>query len=93
MTLQPCRNPVISPTGYIFDREAILENILAQKKAYAKKLKEYEKQVAEESAAAKIAEGQAETFTKRTQFSAIESTPSRTGAVATPRPEVGSLVG
>ncbi|CCD71554.1 Nitric oxide synthase-interacting protein homolog [Caenorhabditis elegans] len=91
LTLQPCRNPVISPTGYIFDREAILENILAQKKAYAKKLKEYEKQVAEESAAAKIAEGQAETFTKRTQFSAIESTPSRTGAVATPRPEVGSL--
>ncbi|CAI2351579.1 unnamed protein product [Caenorhabditis sp. 36 PRJEB53466] len=90
LTLQPCRTPVVSPDGFIFDREAILENILAQKKAYAKKLKEYEKQVAEESAARQT-EGQAEVLTKRTKFSAIESTPSRTGASATPRVESGSL--
>uniref|UniRef100_A0A1I7V0J6 Nitric oxide synthase-interacting protein homolog n=1 Tax=Caenorhabditis tropicalis TaxID=1561998 RepID=A0A1I7V0J6_9PELO len=91
LTLQPCRNPIISPNGYIFDREAILENIVAQKKAYTKKLKEYEKQVAEEKASAKQSEGQAEAFTKKTQFSAIESTPSRTGAVARSSHEEGSL--
>uniref|UniRef100_A0A8R1HMN6 Nitric oxide synthase-interacting protein homolog n=1 Tax=Caenorhabditis japonica TaxID=281687 RepID=A0A8R1HMN6_CAEJA len=92
LTLQPCRNPVISHTGYIFDRQAILENILAQKKAYAKKLKEYEKQMSEESAA-KQSEGLADVLTKRSKFSAIESTPSRTGAAvpATPIGESGAL--
>ncbi|KAL6255212.1 hypothetical protein P5V15_013550 [Pogonomyrmex californicus] len=44
LTLQPCRNPVITKDGYLFDKEAILEYILTKKREYARKLKEYEKQ-------------------------------------------------
>nr|CAG4638539.1 EOG090X08E0 [Cyclestheria hislopi] len=44
LTLQPCRNPVVSPDGYLFDKEAILEYYLSKKKEISKKLKEYEKQ-------------------------------------------------
>lgn len=38
------RNPVITPSGFLFDREAVLEYILAQKKDIAKRTKEWEKQ-------------------------------------------------
>ena len=41
-------DPVITPDGYIFDREAILEYMVAQKKMIAKKTKEWEKQNAAE---------------------------------------------
>ena len=34
----------ISPDGYLYDKEAILENILHQKRVISKKLKEFEKQ-------------------------------------------------
>ncbi|VDP28122.1 unnamed protein product [Heligmosomoides polygyrus] len=44
LTLQPCKNPVVTPNGYLFDREAVLEYILAQKKEIAKRTKEWEKQ-------------------------------------------------
>ncbi|XP_033221849.1 nitric oxide synthase-interacting protein homolog [Belonocnema kinseyi] len=44
LTLQPCRIPVITKDGYLFDKEAILEYILTKKKEYTRKLKEYEKQ-------------------------------------------------
>ncbi|KAG8038271.1 hypothetical protein G9C98_006598 [Cotesia typhae] len=44
LTLQPCRNPVITPDGYLFDKEAILEYILSKKREYSRKLKEYEAQ-------------------------------------------------
>ncbi|XP_011315362.1 nitric oxide synthase-interacting protein homolog [Fopius arisanus] len=44
LTLQPCRNPVITPDGYLFDKEAILEYILTKKREYTRKLKEYELQ-------------------------------------------------
>ncbi|KAG7189488.1 hypothetical protein KM043_017182 [Ampulex compressa] len=44
LTLQPCRHPVITKDGYLFDKEAILEYVLTKKKEYARKLKEYEKQ-------------------------------------------------
>ncbi|XP_053974762.1 nitric oxide synthase-interacting protein homolog [Hylaeus volcanicus] len=44
LTLQPCRNPVITKDGYLFDKEAILEYFLTKKREYARKLKEYEKQ-------------------------------------------------
>ncbi|XP_015522104.1 nitric oxide synthase-interacting protein homolog [Neodiprion virginianus] len=44
LTLQPCRYPVVTKDGYLFDKEAILEYILTKKKQYARKLKEYEKQ-------------------------------------------------
>ncbi|XP_031833877.1 nitric oxide synthase-interacting protein homolog [Nomia melanderi] len=48
LTLQPCRNPVITKNGYLFDKEAILEYVLTKKKEYARKLKEYEKQKQQE---------------------------------------------
>ncbi|KAL6429320.1 hypothetical protein ACFW04_008195 [Cataglyphis niger] len=44
LSLQPCRNPVITKDGYLFDKESILEYILTKKREYARKLKEYEKQ-------------------------------------------------
>ncbi|XP_033332081.2 nitric oxide synthase-interacting protein homolog [Megalopta genalis] len=48
LTLQPCRNPVITKGGYLFDKEAILEYVLTKKKEYTRKLKEYEKQKRQE---------------------------------------------
>ncbi|XP_060811195.1 nitric oxide synthase-interacting protein homolog [Bombus pascuorum] len=48
LTLQPCRNPVVTKDGYLFDKEAILEYVLTKKKEYARKLKEYEKQKQQE---------------------------------------------
>jgi nitric oxide synthase-interacting protein len=44
LTLQPCRDPVITPDGYLFDKEAILEYMLHKKRDIAKKLKEYARQ-------------------------------------------------
>eukprot|EP00794_Sanderia_malayensis_P009210 gene9210-10184_t len=44
LTLQPCRDPVITPSGYLYDREAILEYIVHKKQEYAKAMKLYEKQ-------------------------------------------------
>ena len=45
LTLQPCREPVITPEGYLYDKEAILEYIVSQKQEYSKRLREYQKQV------------------------------------------------
>lgn len=44
LSLQPCRNPVLTPDGFLYDKESILEYIIQQKKQIARKLKEYEKQ-------------------------------------------------
>lgn len=44
LTLQPCRDPVITRDGYLYDREAILECLLHQKTEAARKLKAFEKQ-------------------------------------------------
>nr|CAG4648720.1 EOG090X08E0 [Polyphemus pediculus] len=44
LTLQPCRNPVVSLDGYLFDKEAILEYYLAKKKEISRQLKDFEKQ-------------------------------------------------
>ena len=48
LTLQPTKRPVISPQGYIFDKEAIFSFILEKKKTYEKQMKEYERQKQEE---------------------------------------------
>ena len=48
LTLQPTKRPVITPQGYIFDKEAIFSFILEKKKTYEKQLKEYERQKQEE---------------------------------------------
>lgn len=43
------QDPVAGPSGHIFSREAILENLLAQKKANKRKLKAWEAQQREEA--------------------------------------------
>lgn len=43
LTLQPCRNPVVTKDGYLFDKEAILQYIVTKKNEYNRKLKEYER--------------------------------------------------
>ncbi|KAK9744539.1 Zinc-finger of nitric oxide synthase-interacting protein [Popillia japonica] len=43
LSLQPCRNPVITKDGYLFDKEVILQYIITKKNEYSRKLKEYEK--------------------------------------------------
>ncbi|RWS31083.1 Nitric oxide synthase-interacting protein-like protein [Leptotrombidium deliense] len=44
LSLQPCRRPVVTPEGYLFDKESILEYIVHQKTEIARRVKEYEKQ-------------------------------------------------
>ncbi|KAG1714709.1 Nitric oxide synthase-interacting protein [Nymphon striatum] len=44
ITLQPCKNPVVTNDGHVYDKEAILEYIIHQKTKYTKQMKEYEKQ-------------------------------------------------
>ena len=44
LTLQPCREPVVTLDGYIYDKEAILECLLHQKTEIARKLKAFDKQ-------------------------------------------------
>lgn len=44
LTLQPCRDPVITPDGFLYDKEAILESLVHQKKEIARKMKAYERQ-------------------------------------------------
>jgi nitric oxide synthase-interacting protein len=39
---------MVTPEGYLYSREALLENLLQQKKAIKKKLAAYEAQQAEE---------------------------------------------
>ncbi|XP_075157782.1 nitric oxide synthase-interacting protein homolog [Haematobia irritans] len=43
LSLQPCRNPVVTKDGYLFDKEAILQYIITKKNEYSRKLKEYER--------------------------------------------------
>lgn len=47
LTLQPAVDPVCTPSGYLFSREAILENLLAQKKENKRKLALWEAQKAQ----------------------------------------------
>ncbi|CAM4618682.1 nitric oxide synthase-interacting protein [Lepidochelys kempii] len=44
LSLQPCKDPVVTPDGYLYEKEAILEYILHQKKEIARQMKAYEKQ-------------------------------------------------
>jgi nitric oxide synthase-interacting protein len=48
LTLQPAIDPVVTPAGYVYSREAILENLLAQKKAIRRKLAQWEEQQKEQ---------------------------------------------
>ncbi|XP_042201075.1 nitric oxide synthase-interacting protein [Callorhinchus milii] len=44
LSLQPCKNPVVTPEGYLYEKEAILEYILHKKNEIIKQVKAYEKQ-------------------------------------------------
>ncbi|KAM4652560.1 nitric oxide synthase-interacting protein [Discoglossus pictus] len=44
LSLQPCKDPVVTSDGYIYEKEAILEYILHHKKEVARQMKAYEKQ-------------------------------------------------
>eukprot|EP00732_Lithocolla_globosa_P006755 Lithocolla_globosa_v1_NODE_8054_length_867_cov_7.198276.p1 type:complete len:278 gc:universal NODE_8054_length_867_cov_7.198276:837-4(-) len=44
LSQQRCKQPVVTPNGYLFDRESILECLLHQKLEIARQTKEYEKQ-------------------------------------------------
>uniref|UniRef100_A0A7S1TU86 Nitric oxide synthase-interacting protein zinc-finger domain-containing protein n=1 Tax=Phaeomonas parva TaxID=124430 RepID=A0A7S1TU86_9STRA len=48
LTLQPASDPVATPSGHIYSREAILEYIIAGKKRLKRELREWEQQNAEE---------------------------------------------
>ncbi|ALC44449.1 CG6179 [Drosophila busckii] len=43
LTLQPCRNPVVTKDGFLFDKEAILQYIVTKKNEHSRKMKEYER--------------------------------------------------
>ena len=43
LTLQPCRIPVLTPQGFLYDKEFVLEYIMSKKAENLKKTKEYEK--------------------------------------------------
>lgn len=45
LTLQPCKDPVVTPDGHLYNRESILEYILHHKQENARKMKAYEKQL------------------------------------------------
>lgn len=45
LTLQPCRDPVVTPQGWLYDREAIIEYMIRRKKEVARQMKEYERQL------------------------------------------------
>ncbi|XP_063729377.1 nitric oxide synthase-interacting protein-like [Symsagittifera roscoffensis] len=42
LTLQTCKDPVITPDGFLYEREAILEYMLKQKRELARQMKAYE---------------------------------------------------
>jgi len=78
LTLQPCRDPVISREGYVFDKEAVLEYIVQQKKEMARKLREWEKQGKRERDEVNKAE-EREHEMKVKKFAALEGTPAHPG--------------
>uniref|UniRef100_A0A8C5QFN4 Nitric oxide synthase-interacting protein n=1 Tax=Leptobrachium leishanense TaxID=445787 RepID=A0A8C5QFN4_9ANUR len=50
LSLQPCKDPVVTLEGYIYEKEAILEYILHQKREIARRMKAFEKQKNEKKA-------------------------------------------
>ena len=70
ITLQPCRNPVVTADGYLFDKEAILEYIVSKKVEIAKQQKAYDKWQAKQAAEQKeLADAQRQTQVDKFQKS------------------------
>ncbi|KAK5972272.1 Nitric oxide synthase-interacting protein [Trichostrongylus colubriformis] len=89
LTLQPCKNPVVTPDGYLFDRQAILEYILAQKKDIAKRTKEWEKQIAQNEEESKKAQKSDQDAAAR-KFAEVEGTPAHRYRAATDEEREGN---
>ncbi|XP_030826769.1 nitric oxide synthase-interacting protein isoform X1 [Camarhynchus parvulus] len=47
LSLQPCRDPVVTPDGFLYEREAIVSYLLHQKTKIARETKAWERQQAE----------------------------------------------
>ncbi|KJH53123.1 u-box domain protein [Dictyocaulus viviparus] len=83
LTLQPCKDPVITPNGYLFDRQAILEYILVQKKEIAKRTKQWEKQMAISAEELKKSQQSDQEHNIR-KFAEVAATPVHTGKKVAP---------
>lgn len=92
LTLQPCHMPVITPDGYLFDKEAILEYILHQKRDISKKLKEFGKQRSkQQKEAEELAEAEKRSMVKTFVEKQNISTKDQKGAAAAS--SVSNMVG
>jgi nitric oxide synthase-interacting protein len=74
LTLQPCREPLISPDGFVFDKESILTYIVEQKKEYKRQVKVWEQQCKAEVEKNEMERVRDEEKMKE-RFIALESTP------------------
>jgi nitric oxide synthase-interacting protein len=59
LSTQAARTPVITPHGYLYDKECILENLLTQKADIKRKMKAYERQLREGQADQAVKSGKA----------------------------------
>lgn len=73
LSLQPCRNPIITKEGFLFDKQVILEYIIAKKNENSRKLKEYER-LKKEDKESDLNRLTAETDKKVSQFLKGENT-------------------
>ena len=48
LTLQPCKDPVITEDGYLYEREAILEFMLKTKRELSRQMKAYDEHIAKQ---------------------------------------------
>ena len=80
LTLQPCKTPMVTPEGYLYDREAIIEYIFNRKKEYSRRLLAWQNRVkrisGEESLKEKSETNSKITKFKRTEGSILPSTPA-----------------
>ncbi|XP_065659621.1 nitric oxide synthase-interacting protein [Hydra vulgaris] len=72
LTLQPCKDPVVTTEGHLYEREAILEYILHQKQTFAKKIKAYKKQLKKDKEEAEESNEKSERL-KVSQFIGLET--------------------
>uniref|UniRef100_G3MM35 Nitric oxide synthase-interacting protein homolog n=2 Tax=Amblyomma TaxID=6942 RepID=G3MM35_AMBMU len=97
LSLQPCRNPVITPDGYLYDKECILEYIVRHKAENARLLKEYEAQLKKEAKELEelaLAEqrSKAESFARKERtIVAVPSTASGKGSGEEAGPSVSNM--
>ncbi|KAF6032780.1 NOSIP [Bugula neritina] len=65
LTLQPCKEPVVTPDGYLFDKMAVIEYMVHQKKEIAKRLKEYERQTEKSQREARLKASEGDKLEKK----------------------------